>query len=615
MIGLCAIIARRQPPSPDQLRGLFSQSHNATEIAATNVGPSCIAHGENGDIPAAEARDEHCVCMAVGDIYDDGSSAARSVLNAYRTGGVAAATSLNGSYAFILHDAHHRRTVVGCDANAVIPVYYTQSEDSVIISWDAYAIMALMPRGPEIDESTLTIWLLYGGRGFGDRTRFCGIKRLEPGSAIVAEDSTITIQRATPFHFTPDDTHTDTLLDEAAHALIRAVEARTRDRGRVFLGLSGGLDSRIVLAAGKSETERFMAYTYGPKRFVERDIARQVAACFDIPHLSAETVPDDFRETAREGVRLSGGASLFKHGVQAHLFRSLKEQHGGDGIMLGSALDLLLGGTFLPDEAFSMNGGVELADLLTTRLANYPDDVWNSLFLDRAKAAQHRENARETLRQCIVNIPGDTAADINDAFSFDIRIKRWYNHNLIYMLTDHRLLLPSYDREFLDIMSRVPGRQRQGSRFRVRLLERLSEQAAGITWDATMRPANLPREEAEACKAEVRAMDDALPPGTSDRHEANFRDWIRTEDTWSSFFRELLVGKDAVMTTALLSRKGLEALIDSHIRGTHNWHKQLVMLASAEILFRLQKEPPAPQPVKRRYDWTMSNPTGGHAKD
>ena len=132
------------------------------------------------------------------------------------------------------------------------------------------------------------------------------------------------------------------------------------------------------MAAGvKNKNVNWLPYTYGCKDFVESEIAVEIAKYYNLSHICSEVENSLYLDYMIDGIAYSGGASLFKHGIQPHLFSSLKKQTNADGQMIGSALDLLVGGTHTPSEIFRLKTRKALLDYYKT--AQQKGDVKNYL--------------------------------------------------------------------------------------------------------------------------------------------------------------------------------------------------------------------------------------------
>lgn len=549
--------------------------------------------------------------VVVGDLYDaDGPGNAAAHLRRVFDGGGAPACSLrNGSYAYIIADERTNTLHLGVDQNAFIPVYYAVVRGALYWSWDIAPVLAQLPGGAQLDEERLMTWLLVGGRGFGDTTRFRGVARLEPGACLTFTDGDVRVHRAPPFHFSASMNTEDALLDEAVASLTEASRQRFSAHGCVTVGVSGGLDSRTVLAAARRAgiaPDRIAGYTHGIADFAERDIARRVCAYYGIRHTDVVLEPHAYLDSAMLGITASSGLSLFKLGAHVAMHRQVRAQHQASALCYGSALDLMLASTHTPDPIYELKDRAELLHFYETAgqegdTKNYlrfncAFDRFERLCVHPSRARMYWDAARETLAAHLAEIPGEHPADINDAFAMEVRIKRWYNVNLIYALLSNRLLTPTYDLAFQRVVQRVPWQMRRGGAFRRKLLLRLDAAAAEIPLDSTMQPAWLPAEHAAPFVKLQQAIDREqqrvwliseqqiyLP---SRRFDANFTEWFRVHDVMQQFLTETLCGPDAVLADSLFSVDGLMACINDHIAGRTDDQKFLQLLVSAELCAR-----------------------------
>ena len=167
---------------------------------------------------------------------------------------------------------------------------------------------------------------------FGNRTRYEGVKRLEPGTIFTKKER----RSYFDYHGEPSD------LAELPDVLAehhRAFEGATK-----LLPLSGGLDSRLLLTAGKYD----YAYTFGPRDTGDRPVAREFRERFrDYDEFS-------FLELEFPGSYREAGHQLFD-GLCPRPFLELTAvyqralRRWGDGCLFfdGYLGDVLLRGTYL----------------------------------------------------------------------------------------------------------------------------------------------------------------------------------------------------------------------------------------------------------------------------
>ena len=100
---------------------------------------------------------------------------------------------------------------------------------------------------------------------------------------------------------------------------IRAVERRCGAGERIVVGLSGGLDSRAILAAAAPLVPGLQAYTFGAEGCGDIEVARKAAGVAGIPHLVVLIGEENWIQPRVAGVWASDGMLdlMHMHGIEA----------------------------------------------------------------------------------------------------------------------------------------------------------------------------------------------------------------------------------------------------------------------------------------------------------
>src|ERR1700730_9090525 len=136
--------------------------HVAGTLGLANARLSMIAL-EHGHQPML---DERLALVANGEIYNfielrsgleargrrfETASDSETILHAYALDGLAWLPSLNGMFAFALHDAEKRELVLARDRLGIKPLYYAQLPDRLLFASEIKALLAVWPSEPELD--------------------------------------------------------------------------------------------------------------------------------------------------------------------------------------------------------------------------------------------------------------------------------------------------------------------------------------------------------------------------------------------------------------------------------------------------------------------------------
>ena len=194
---------------------------------------------------------------------------------------------VGGNVAWLLPDGAAR---IETDSAGVFPLYYTSTSAGFLFS----TLLRPLARavGAEIDPIGFTEFVRFA-HTFAGRTVFKGIRRLQPGQAVVwtpqhgadlFEGSAVWTSRSDEFD-TPREA-----AERLAPMLARAIDRALPSDGVNVLMMSAGWDSRSLLAATRGEDRdfRLTAYSHGDVRSRELRIARKLSAMRSVPWRGAQ---------------------------------------------------------------------------------------------------------------------------------------------------------------------------------------------------------------------------------------------------------------------------------------------------------------------------------------
>ena len=214
----------------------------------------------------------------------------------YAEDGEAAFERLRGMFAIAVWDAPRGRLVLARDRVGKKPLYYTQTAHRFVFASETKAILAVLPRTPDVAAGPLVEFLTFGYVA-GDEAIFEGMSRLPPGCVLTLDRGQA--PRVRRYWTWPRDT--DAGIPEAEYLERLGAEldeaVRIRLRSDVPLGafLSGGLDSAAVLALmAKHSSRRVQTFSIGfeDPEYDELAAARATARAFGADHHEWTVTPD-----------------------------------------------------------------------------------------------------------------------------------------------------------------------------------------------------------------------------------------------------------------------------------------------------------------------------------
>jgi asparagine synthase (glutamine-hydrolysing) len=204
---------------------------------------------------------------------------------------------LNGRFHGLLVDQARGDSTLFVDRYGMNRLYYHESRDAVYFSAEAKAILAVRPELRSIDSQGLGE-LISCGCVLENRTVFKGIDVLPPASAWVCRDGSI--ERRSQY-FQPAEWENQEILEpEPYYQELREVFSKNLPRyfdksDRIGISLTGGLDTRMILAWWRASQGSLPCYTFGGTYHDCQDVlvAREVAQFCGQPH-EVITVGNEF---------------------------------------------------------------------------------------------------------------------------------------------------------------------------------------------------------------------------------------------------------------------------------------------------------------------------------
>jgi asparagine synthase (glutamine-hydrolysing) len=227
---------------------------------------------------------------------------------------------LNGRFHGLLTDRTRRTATLFNDRYGMHRVYYHESKEAFYFAAEAKAILAIRPELRKADLRGLGE-LISCGCVLENRTVFTGIQVLSPGSAWVFRNSSLEMKG---WYFKPQEWEQQEQLDaETYYQQLREVFSRILPRyfageEKIGISLTGGLDSRMIMAWQKSPAGSLPCYSFGGSYRDCQDVvlARRVARACGQTHQVipvAEEFLSAFPRYAERTVYLTDGSVEVGH--------------------------------------------------------------------------------------------------------------------------------------------------------------------------------------------------------------------------------------------------------------------------------------------------------------
>ena len=219
------------------------------------------------------------------------------IVHLYEEYGEACVEKLRGMFAFAVWDDRQKVLLLARDRVGIKPLYYWQSDQTIVFASEIKAILVDPAVQQEIDPRIIDRFLSFYFVP-GEETLFKGVRKLPPGSYLVVRRGRAQIHQYWDLQFSESDIGLKEAQSRTLELLDECVRMHMISDVPVGFLLSGGVDSTALLnfSVGKT-TFPLSSYTLGfsePGLADERPYARLAAARYGSAHHEMTITSQEF---------------------------------------------------------------------------------------------------------------------------------------------------------------------------------------------------------------------------------------------------------------------------------------------------------------------------------
>lgn len=535
------------------------------------------------------------------------------VAGRYAQGGAEALRRLRGSFAIAIDDGE--RTTLASDQVGSRPLYYARRGDRLLHAHNVRDLLSRLERHPAQDPRGVADFVQLGFP-LGERTFFEGISLVPAATTLVFERG-VEVSRHTWWGFdyqaAPEGPRTlDQWVEALSETFLRAFAEMNPEPGPFTVPLSGGMDSRALLAALHALGKTAVAYTIGDPGCLEVPIAREVARRLATPHDVWTMTPADVLSWIEDGVRSTDGMFL---AFDAHILFLARRLRAASGVVL--------------DGTSSCDGFYSALDLVRHRLARRSVpwlaqatavltgplfDVRGEPSMPELFAPARREEQRAHLHAALQEMHDSIPAGLQDPFDridyLDMaqRIRRYTLNGTVLLRAHREVRHPWFHPDVLALVSRMPAALRRREKPVVaRLVARLAPALADVPYERT----GLAGDAGAArilLRSAIRYARGKVPllPKPRRRVAVDYLAFLRQDQGLQDFVRTTLLDERA-LARGLFEPGAVRQLVEDNITGRRSTLALLSRLLSLELWQREVSSPaprrpdpgtPAPAPIR-----------------
>jgi asparagine synthetase B (glutamine-hydrolysing) len=461
--------------------------------------------------------------------------------------------AVDGYYTAVIYNRRHGTVRLISDRYGLKPLYVWHQGNEFCWASELKAFLAIPTFAPVIRQDAFDCFMELRHM-IGDITWFEHVTMMRPATILTYEIERQRVRQERYWSWSRIRPQQISFQDAAAELgrLLGAAVAKRADRHqRTIVGLSGGLDSRLLLAASDNESITG-SYTVGIPESPDVITARRATALKNSRHWLFELNADNWLDGRSEAVWRSDGMRSFIHIHEGGIYGQLKEI--SDISLNGYLGDVVAGGSWMR----RMNKRISADTARWKYKQHYVLDPLDDPFFD---------------------------IDHEDPYLINNRGRRATNMGLITGAATNEQRIPFFDNDLIQFLYTLPDEYRAKSRlYKAALLGRFPEYFENIPWQKTGLP--ISKSPGMVWRIRNKARKGLLKFGlVPDRSQfVDYKSWIRAPKA-SAFFEDLLGSADSLYRQYTKYDFNLKFL-QPHLAGNRDYREEIGRAATVEIWLR-----------------------------
>jgi asparagine synthase (glutamine-hydrolysing) len=532
-----------------------------------------------------------------GELFENLDNIEEYIYKLYINNSLDKVSYLNGSFSIIIYDEIKSKTILLSDRLCTKPLYYWVSNDRYSISSSLQALLS-DNRIPRTIDSGGIIELIANQRVSGNTTQYKHIKSLAGSEIVTITGSGVKSRFSRVFKWSKTTSSKKQIAEKLSEAFKKSFAKRYFPNSSQALLLSGGLDSRIVLAAATANNIDLPTMTLCSHYNNEAKIAKK---CSEISNQNFKfiQVPTERLTSAFEDSVL---ASDGLYAAPINLFGSLRNISRDYNVLFsGHGIDYTLRGMYLPK--FQVRGRTSATNIpillpLNIRNGSIAKTIqpfleknknWKSVFV-KHNIHKYERILVDSISASLNHLEFDNPYDAIDAYIFSTQSKHYTCGDFIAMsrIINNRSI--AFDPEVLEVyFSMSPYLRISGGIVRM-ALNMLNPNLAKIKNANNNLPANIP-----LWLQSTKVIGKSILHRTGLTKPNNHPNKIFTSSSWVQYSELLksnevvtnyidnLVKDEHLLDLGIFSRKSLNKVVNQHMSGEKNYAKTLHSMISLSL--------------------------------
>jgi len=422
-------------------------------------------------------------------------------LHLYEEMGKGAFQGLNGSFCIIIFNLITQELLLVNDRFSSRPMfYYLTNKSTLLFSTQLSTILKSSEIPRELNIKSIFEFFTFQ-KVLGTKTFYKDINMLPPATVLCYRNGNISFIYYWKMKYKKEKHPEEYYVNKLVGAIKKSVKRKTQGNYRLGLLLSGGLDSRTVLA---SSNKKMVCFTIGDFENREVKIAKKIAFVRGCKHIFLKRDLDHYANIINQAVEIGGDMYRFDHAHYIGFFSQIKNEC--DVLLHAFAFDTLFKGLHIPtkkiklfgkniDTFFLENVGRTSAQISNVILSKslYEKKVFQ-LFVE-PYSTHLGYSVVKSLNELLVNTKENSAQDFHREFDYfvfpsatNIPDYLHVTHSRSYM--DERTV--AFDNDLLDVYLEIPIKLRMGGKIFKKAIRKIDPKIAAILNANTSLPTTTP---------------------------------------------------------------------------------------------------------------------------
>jgi len=405
-------------------------------------------------------------------------------------------TKLKGQYFVCIWDGNTQTAYMSNDRYGLVPMYYTETKDFFALAPEIKCFINPNSLDEELDLVAVSEFFSFGYI-LGDKTYLKNVRLFPPASVVIFKGNHLEIKEYWDYRFPEDNVKPEMeLIDESYHLHKQAMRRCVAYDEKTFVPLSGGLDSRNIVAYLDQMGTKVFTSTYGYQGCHEHIYSKKVAQLLGLQNEFYELLPTYIKDHCDLIVSLSDGMMSLCH---AHNIPSMinDKARGFRGRISGYLGEDIAGGNLIPihisqpDYRKAKTKNEKINYILKRHNSLVPVSQIESLVQSINRYGDLGKDLKDHIHSQIRS--DEPSARVQDYFDFLQRQRRHVLILKVITVAFMEYLLPFTDYDLFDFYTSLPYKYREGEyvskhNIYVNTFKKYFPELAKIPWQMTNAP-------------------------------------------------------------------------------------------------------------------------------